>query len=413
MDCSNIKNNGVFCMHPWVTQIKNPLGNIRLCPSKNDYHDLTKNMREAWNSKDIIEVRRNMMNGIRTPKHCQGCYQLDKQHIASERTKSLENVTDEMIQELLEHTSDTGVYDKYPEYLSLSLDIECESVCVQCNRATSKAWKEISPFLVENATHRVLKADFRTRYEFDDNSYDWSNQDTEFWPVFWDVVENIKHLYLTGGEPLDSAKVIRLISELSEKPFASNLKLTINTSGRHIPDELWGMFKKFKKTTLLFSIDAVGAKAEWLRYPIKWEVFESNVKKADVLGIYYEFTTNIHSLNLAYVPEIYEWIWSMDLKNVAQYPINYTFNHRPSYLDVRFVEQHTKQFINQKLWDFFGQHNNNFDEAYFASMMGCLDYMWQHKDDRKNHLVKAFITTMDSTRDTKFEDIFSELHKCL
>ena len=173
------------------------------------------------------------------------------------------------------------------------------------------------------------------------------------------------------------------------------------------------MFKKFKKTTLLFSIDAVGAKAEWLRYPIKWEVFESNVKKADALGIYYEFTTNIHSLNLAYVPEIYEWIWSMDLKNVAQYPINYTFNHRPSYLDVRFVEQDTKQFINQKLWDFFGQHNNKFDEAYFASMMGCLDYMWQHKDDRKNHLVKAFITTMDSTRDTKFEDIFSELHKCL
>jgi hypothetical protein len=413
MNSADIMNNGVFCMHPWITQIKNPLGNVRLCPVKNDYHDLTKDIREAWNSPDITEVRRNMMNGTSTSKHCQSCYDLDKQHISSERTKSMEGITSERVQELLADTIEDGTLNRYPEYLSLSLDIECESVCVQCNRMNSKAWRNATPLLIENATHRVIQADFRTRYEFDDSSYDWSDQDTEFWPVFWDVVQNIKHLYLTGGEPLDSAKIKRLIAELSEQPYASNLILTINTGGRNIPDEMWDMFSKFKETTLLFSVDAVGKRAEWLRHPLKWEDLVANVKKADDLGIYFEFTANVHALNLAFIPEIYEWLWSMNLKTLHSHPIRYTFNHRPSYLDVRFVDQETKQFINQRLWDFYGQHNSKFEESYFASMMGCLDFMWQHKDSRKNHLIKEFVATMDKTRSTKFEDIFPELNSSL
>lgn len=413
MDSSDIKNNGVFCMHPWVTQIKNPLGDVRLCPVKNNFNAEIKDMRKAWNSPSITKIRENMMNGRTTEDICGACYTLEQHNIPSERLKSLENVSNEKIIELLSHTTENGVLDIDPEYVELSLDIECQSMCVQCNRQSSSTWKNNTDSLVEMATHRVIKADFRTRYGYDDDMYKWSDEGEKFWPTFWEVIPNVKHLFISGGEPFESTKAVKLITDLSEKEYSNELRLTINTGGNYIPDNMWEIFNKFKKTTLLFSVDAVKERAEWLRHPLKWENFERNVKKADENNTYIEFTTNIHSLNLAYVPEIYEWIWSMNLKNVAHYPINYTFNHRPSYLDVRFVEQETKQFINQKLWDFFGQHNTKFDENYFGSMMGCLDYMWQHKDNRKNYLVKEFVTTMDNTRDTKFEDIFPELHECL
>ena len=408
-----IKNNGVFCIHPWTTQIKNPLGDVRLCPVKNNFNAEIKDMRKAWNSDSITQIRRNMLNGDTTEDICGACYTLENQNIPSERLKALETVNDDKLIDLLLHTNSNGELDIDPEYVELSLDIECNSMCVQCDGSSSTAWKNNTEQLIEMATHRVIKADLRTRYNYDDTMYQWSDEDAKFWPTFWEVIPNVKHLFLSGGEPLVSKKSLKLIKELSSKDFANELRLTINTNGDHIDDDMWEVFARFKKTTLLFSVDAVGDKAEYLRYPLNWQKFTDNVKKADELNIYYEFTTNIHALNLAYVPEIYEWLWSLNLNNLPVHPIKYTFNHRPSYLDVRFVEQETKQYINQKLWDFFGMHNSKFDESYFGSMMGCLDFMWQHKDNRKNYLIKEFVNTMDKTRNTKFVDIFPELYKCL
>jgi len=164
-----IKNNGVFCLHPFITQIKDPLGHVKLCPAKNNFNSQTKDLRLAWNSDAITELRRNMLTGCKTDIHCQGCYALDEQNIPSERIKSLHQVPDEKIEELLSHVTDDGKIDIDPEYLELSLGIECESLCAQCNRMSSQKWKDTTNLLVESAEHRVIKAYFRTRYNFDES----------------------------------------------------------------------------------------------------------------------------------------------------------------------------------------------------------------------------------------------------
>ena len=412
MNIDDLKNNKAFCLYPWTTQIKNSLGHVKLCPTRNDFDAHTADLKEAWNCNSIKELRTNMLNGIQTEYTCKACYKLDSENIPSDRIKSFENVSDDKITELISATDD-GMLSIAPEFLELSLDIECKSLCVQCNRQTSSPWKDTTPFLVENAVHRVIKADFRTRHVFNDSDYNWSNQDSSFWPTFWEVIPDVKHLYLTGGEPFESVKTLRLISELSNKEYAKNINLTINTTGNFIPDDMWDRFKLFKNVTLQFSIDAVGTKAEWLRFPLRWDNFVNNVHLADDNDIAYEFITNIHSLNLSYVPEIYEWLWDSKLKNLPDRPIKFTFNHRPSYLDVRFVEQDTKQYINQKIWDFYGAHNSKYDSSYFQDLMGCLDFMWQHKDERRNRMIREFVNTMDKTRNTKFGVLFSELDEKL
>ena len=403
-----IKNNGVFCLHPWLTQIKTSLGDVKLCPAKNNFNTPTKDLKLAWNDDSIKQIRNNMLAGCRTDDICEGCYTLDEQSIPSERTKSLHEIPIEKIKELIDNTYE-GDVSSSPEYLELSLDIECKSLCVQCSRMNSTAWKDTTPFLIESANHRIIKADFRTRYVFDDEKYKWSESNTEFWPTFWEVIPNVKHLFLSGGEPFESANMLKLIDDLSNKTYSKDLQLTINTTGNYIPESLWETFKAFKKVILLFRIDAVGERAEWLRYPLNWDKFVNNVRLADENNISYKFVTNIHSINLAYVPEIYEWLWSSEFKNVPTHPIKFTFNHRPSYLDVRFVEQDTKKFINQKIWDFYGKYNQSYPEGYFQNLMGCLDFMWQHKDQCRNDLIKEFVTTIDTTRNTKFNVLFTEL----
>ena len=88
--------------------------------------------------------------------------------INSERLKALETVSDDKLIDLLLHTNNNGELDIAPEYVELSLDIECNSMCVQCNRSSSTAWKNNTEQLIEMATHRVIKADFRTRYNYDE-----------------------------------------------------------------------------------------------------------------------------------------------------------------------------------------------------------------------------------------------------
>jgi hypothetical protein len=412
MNIEDLKNNKAFCLHPWRTQIKNSLGHIKLCPTRNDFDAHTADLKEAWNCDSIKELRSNMLNGIQTEYTCKACYKLDNENIPSDRIKSFEGISDVEVKQLLSLTKD-GEVSIGPEYLELSLDIECKSLCVQCNRQTSQQWKDTTPFLVENAAHRVIKADFRTRHVFNDSEYTWSNQGKDFWNTFWDVIPEVKDLYLSGGEPFDSVKTLRLIAELSTKPYAKDINLIISTTGKFIPEDLWDKFTAFKNVKLQFSVDAVKEKAEWLRFPLQWNDFVNNVRLADDNGISYEFITNIHSLNLPYVPEIYEWLWDSKLKNLPAHPIKFTFNHRPSYLDVRFVEQDTKQYINQKIWDFYGANNSKFDESYFQDLMGCLDFMWQHKDERRNRMIREFVNTIDKTRNTKFGVLFSELDEKL
>ena len=95
-----IKNNGVFCLHPWLTQIKTSLGDVKLCPAKNNFNTSTKDLKLAWNDDSIKQIRNNMLAGCRTDDICEGCYTLDEQSIPSERTKSLHEIPIEKIKEL-------------------------------------------------------------------------------------------------------------------------------------------------------------------------------------------------------------------------------------------------------------------------------------------------------------------------
>jgi hypothetical protein len=39
--------------------------------------------------------------------------------------------------------------------------------------------------------------------------------------------------------------------------------------------------------------------------------------------------------------------------------------------------------------------------------------MWQHKDERRNRMIREFVNTIDKTRNTKFGVLFSELDEKL
>lgn len=289
------------------------------------------------------------------------------------------------------------------------VDTTCNSMCIHCGPVYSSMWRDKLSEIENYSDNRIIRAEYRTREKTPAEEIQEVKNISSEW---FNTIEQQTELKINGGEPLQSIKTMNLIRETSEHQHAKNLNLRVYTSGSLIPDEFFELSNKFKSAKLMFSIDATHDKYEYLRWPTKWIDVENNVKKSDEL-VKVGFVCTVHSLNLSSVPEIYDWIWSLNLRKVDNQvsPLVYKFVHKPTWLDARYVEQETKHYINQVIWDFLGEQAHNFGNDYFNGLRGCLDFLWQHKNNRKNELLREFIISMDKYRSTDFSTVFSDLDK--
>ena len=67
------------------------------------------------------------------------------------------------------------------------------------------------------------------------------------------------------------------------------------------------MFKN-KNVEFLFSIDDIGDRFEYLRYPAKFKNVQKNIQKAKDMGFNISVTPTISSINVWYVPEFMPWL---------------------------------------------------------------------------------------------------------
>ena len=296
--------------------------------------------------------------------------------------------------------------------IELALDTNCQAMCIHCSPSYSDLYRNESDSLTQITENRVIKAFYRTRSKiaFTENS---DVQNPEYWTNFWKNLTQLTEISLNGGEPLQSERTLKLIKDLSNHEHASKLTLKIFTSGMSIPDWFFEILEKFNQVIMTFSVDATGEQAEYLRWPIKWDSVVDNVKKSmSYSNVKIYFALSVHSLSLSCFPDIYKWIYSLNL-NLDYNPLTFKYVHRPTWMDVRFVDQSTKEYINQLIWDFIGQSHNVLHQHLIDSLKGCLDFMWQHKERRQNVLLRNFIISMDKQRCTNFDIIFPELNKVI
>ena len=124
-------------------------------------------------------------------------------------------------------------------------------------------------------------------------------------------------LQFLGGEPflsdVDAVGIARIAN-----PAQCILKYTTNGSVFPKPDRI-DKWKSFKKILITLSIDGIGDKFDYLRYPLKWRVVESTIHRMIAeFPPNTEFTINhsITPLNILYYDEFLQWV-------------NNTFDHVP------------------------------------------------------------------------------------
>jgi sulfatase maturation enzyme AslB (radical SAM superfamily) len=128
----------------------------------------------------------------------------------------------------------------------------CNLACVICGPHNSSVWKQELGLPIELQKSTV-------------------NQ-------FWKTIDlsKIQFIHFNGGEPLLSKEHVKFLHAIEHK---DQVHLNYNTNGTILPSkELLNLWEQFKLVQLDFSIDDVGERFEYQRYPAKWNQVTTNLQ---------------------------------------------------------------------------------------------------------------------------------------
>jgi sulfatase maturation enzyme AslB (radical SAM superfamily) len=189
----------------------------------------------------LKDIRNSWSNG-QWPEACSACKYAEEQSIPSRRQGSNQwysdhgyNNTDVELVRLDYWTGDT-----------------CNLACVICIPEYSSKWKQELNFPIELKQSVV----------------------NEFWKEI--DLSAIKFIHFNGGEPLLSKEHVKFLEVVPNK---SSVHLNYNTNGTIRPSQhLLDLWKKFKLVQLDISIDDIGPRFEYQRYPAKWNQLTENLQ---------------------------------------------------------------------------------------------------------------------------------------
>ena len=438
-----------FCVLPWIHLATRPNGDMRICCVANasgadsgDYtvglvkmedgqpanfgHDLPT---EAFNNDYMRSVRKTMLAG-EVPASCTKCFKEEAEGISSKRIweTGTWHYNDVDIPKLIEETEEDGSVPYKLQYLDLRLGHTCNLKCIMCSPHDSSLWvpefKKVFPIFKSPLVQKQLT--------WDPESFNnqW-HENPEFWREIYDQIPNIKELYFAGGEPLLIKEHKVFLLEIINRGYADKISLRYNTNGLLINEEIIGIWEQFKKVKVGVSLDGMGDKVNYIRYPTEWEVIEKNLWRLENTSdkIQFNIALAVQILNIKHVPDFIKWKISSGFKklNFEKNVIGQTNGGGvigvhllwiPTWLSLRVLPKEDKlevrrlfSELKQWLWDNYTQSSEFWENNPYGwkRWEGILD--WMDAEDHTNLLpdFTEYITVMDNQRKTDFKTVFPEL----
>lgn len=195
-----------------------------------------------------------------------------------------------------------GSFRKVPEdvdngvcvALELSFDRKCNAACLSCGSYCSTTWSKYE------FKHQLIN------YKTDNNPADkLLNQLVSAVPM-----DQLREVFILGGEPLYSDLNVQFLQHLNAvHPDLTKVRLYYQSNGSIFPSaEVLSLISKFGRIDFGLSIDGIGERFNYLRWPLKWNRVEQNVRKLlEISNAKFYVNATVSPLNLLYIDEIINW----------------------------------------------------------------------------------------------------------
>ena len=444
-----ITGSDSFCVLPWIHLATRPNGDMRICCVANasgaDTGDYTVGLvkkengqpanfgndlpTQAFNNDYMKSVRQLMLSG-EAPASCKKCYDEEEQGIASKRiwetvSWHLDNVN---IPELIENTQPDGSVPYKLRYLDLRLGHTCNLKCIMCSPHDSSQWvnehKKVFPIFKSPLIKKQMSWERKLFNNF------W-HENPEFWREIYDQIPNISNLYFAGGEPLMIREHKMFLEEIIKQGYANKITLRYNTNGILIDEEIISIWTHFKKVKVGVSLDGIGDKVHYIRYPTDFSVVEQNLWRLEDTpdNIQTNIACAVQILNIKHIPDFIKWKVSSGFKklNFEKNIVGQTAGGGlmgvhllwiPTWLSLRVLPKEDKlevRHLFNELRNWLYDNYTQDDDFWRVNPYGwkrwesILD--WMDSDDQSNLLpdFREYINTMDKERNIDFTRTFPEL----
>jgi len=207
--------------------------------------------------------------------------------------------------------------------------------------------------------------------------------------------------------------------------------LRYNTNLLLLDDAIIDIWKQFKKVKVGVSLDGIGNRGEYIRYPLNWKDVENNLIKLDNTpdNIQIQIACAVQILNIKHIPDFIKWKVRMNFKK-----INFDKNAAgqvigggligvhlvwiPTWMSLRILPKKDKLEVRelfaelqQWLWNNYTQDVEFWEKNPYGwkRWKGILD--WMDAEDQTNLLLDftEYINKIDTVRNTNFKEVFPEL----
>jgi MoaA/NifB/PqqE/SkfB family radical SAM enzyme len=361
-----------FCILPWAgIETRTDSRACVCCVMQEPIEDVdlrVNTISDAWNSQHLAEIRQSFLTGT-ARESCSNCWHEENSGIVSRRQQELYRYKDRITDLLATHD--------YPTYVDLKLGNICNSKCRICTSFASSKWakEQIDQGSVSAKDHLI-----RGR---------WPRENTKFWQDLENNIEHITSIDMFGGEPLMIQEHIRVLERCVEKGVANNISLSYNTNGTIYNPDLIAIWKEFKEVQLLFSIDGIGERFNYLRYPGLWNEVEANIhryKKHTKIGLF----CTISAFNIWYIPEVCDWAAAA----LPDVDLHFNKVFEPKHYSTKCLPVNVKQRVREHL-----QKNNHYEKIrpwvdfMFTEDYDCWDEHIAQRNASDNYRGESYAAT--------------------
>jgi sulfatase maturation enzyme AslB (radical SAM superfamily) len=268
----------------------NPNGTVSRCGHMTQAPEFSS-LEEMEQSLWLRNTKLSFHKGI-WPSECVRCKQTESINNASIR---LNAVTFDQKQTHQDYLTVGGV-----------LDNVCNSACQTCN---------------ENLSTKIGSLKSRDYVRIDNSNRFWSLP-----------LDRVVHLDINGGEPSASKNYRHILKNIPDNVAS----VRINTNCSVVMTEVEDLVKRGVSVTVTVSLDGIGRKHNYIRWPIAWEEFECNLLAYQRMNIDLNTWTTVSALNIGDLNNIFSYVQQHKLKH------SWALLETPKVLSVKYSNHMTR-----------------------------------------------------------------------
>lgn len=388
-----------FCILPWVHMHAWPNGNMYPCCVSDSSMPLgntnTDTIEHIWNGSEMRDLRKRMMANDPSPQ-CKRCYELEDSGVQTLRQTSNHRFAHH--RNLVDATGQDGTSPSMVmAYLDIRFSNICNLRCRTCGPDLSSGWYEDSMRLDPHGTpSRIMNI----------------NRDGDVWAQLSPYLHQVEAVYFAGGEALLTDEHYQILDHwLGIGHTSLQIDYTTNfTVLDYKKRDIFEMWSRFENVRVAASLDASGARGEYLRKNMVWSQVVDNRRRmmAQAPDVRFEITPTVSAFNGLHLPDFHmDWV---DQGLVGMDDLRINILTWPRHTSLRMLPNHAKLAIQRRVNDHIEWLGARGAAAHTIGQWESMLHFMLGADD--SNLIPEFLNyhgRLDELRCERMLSVFPEL----